>query len=125
MGEARGTFRPGSQTSKMCARKSAVTAGPPPCRDGDAGVPPRGRNWGGQAGGGPGLTVLGIAFNGVNSEPPAPVDVILAAHTFAPFDEAGGHINPHIGYHHHAGAAGENQIIRGFGGTPGIMTITD
>ncbi len=133
--------------------------------------------------GGPGLNALGIAFNGVEFAPPAPIDAILAAHTIAPLDDAGGHLNPHDGYHYHAvtghtkeiaqpdghaamigyamdgfaiyahadadgsvshdldecgghwdtirgyhyhaGAPGENQIIKAFRGIPGTMTVTE
>lgn len=158
---------------------------PPPSRNGVDGLQTPGHedDAGGQRPGGPADTVLGIAFNGVNFEPPAPVNAILAAHTLAPFDDAGGHINPHNGYHYHAatghtkeiaqpdghapmigyildgfglyahlnqdgsapedldecgghsdairgyhyhaGAAGENQIIKGFHGTPGTMTVDE
>ena len=45
---------------------------------------------------------IGIAFNGVNFEAPAPTHAILEAHTLAPLDDAGGHVNPHEGYHYHA-----------------------
>lgn len=45
---------------------------------------------------------IGVAFNGVNFEAPAPTHAILAAHTLAPLDDAGGHVNPHSGYHYHA-----------------------
>ena len=45
---------------------------------------------------------IGIAFNGVNFEAPAPTHAIIAAHTLAPLDDAGGHVNPHAGYHYHA-----------------------
>jgi hypothetical protein len=45
---------------------------------------------------------VGIAFNGVKIEAPAPVEAILAAHTIAPFDDCGGHVNTHVGYHYHA-----------------------
>lgn len=44
----------------------------------------------------------GIAANGVRLDGPAPVDAILGAHTIAPFDDCGGHVNPHVGYHYHA-----------------------
>ncbi|MGO4907949.1 YHYH protein [Pseudorhodobacter sp. W20_MBD10_FR17] len=44
----------------------------------------------------------GIAANGVRLDAPAPVDAILGAHTIAPFDKCGGHVNPHEGYHYHA-----------------------
>ncbi|WP_407693012.1 YHYH protein [Pseudomonas paeninsulae] len=33
---------------------------------------------------------------------PAPLDAILSAHTIAPFDDCGGHVNTHVGYHYHA-----------------------
>ena len=42
------------------------------------------------------------ACNGVRLDEPAPVHAILGACTIAPFDNCGGHINPHAGYHYHA-----------------------
>ncbi|NNE66634.1 MAG: YHYH protein [Pyrinomonadaceae bacterium] len=45
---------------------------------------------------------IGLAFNGVPFDPAAPVHAILAAHTLAPLDDCGGHVNPHKGYHYHA-----------------------
>jgi len=45
---------------------------------------------------------IGVAFNGVKFDAPAPVHAILGAHTLAPFDDCGGHVNPHVGYHYHA-----------------------
>ncbi|MEO9529369.1 YHYH protein [Roseibium sp.] len=47
-------------------------------------------------------TGSGVAFNGVRLDGPAPLDAILGAHTIAPFDDCGGHVNPHVGYHYHA-----------------------
>jgi hypothetical protein len=44
----------------------------------------------------------GVANNGIRLDGPAPVDAILAAHTLAPFDDCGGHVNTHVGYHYHA-----------------------
>ncbi|MBY5933953.1 YHYH protein [Tateyamaria omphalii] len=44
----------------------------------------------------------GIALNGVRLDAPAPVEAILGAYTIAPFDDCGGHVNPHVGYHYHA-----------------------
>ncbi|AKH99956.1 YHYH protein [Hoeflea sp. IMCC20628] len=44
----------------------------------------------------------GVAYNGIRLDGPAPLDAILAAHTIAPFDDCGGHVNPHVGYHYHA-----------------------
>jgi hypothetical protein len=45
---------------------------------------------------------IGIAFNGIKFDAPAPQDAILDAHTLAPFDDCGGHVNLHVGYHYHA-----------------------
>lgn len=44
----------------------------------------------------------GLAYNGVRLDGPAPVDAILGAYTVAPFDDCGGHVNTHVGYHYHA-----------------------
>lgn len=44
----------------------------------------------------------GVALNGVKLDGPAPVDAILGAYTIAPFDDCGGHVNLHAGYHYHA-----------------------
>jgi hypothetical protein len=48
------------------------------------------------------MSGAGVAVNGVRLDGPAPVDAILAAHTVAPFDDCGGHVNTHVGYHYHA-----------------------
>lgn len=48
------------------------------------------------------MTGSGLAVNGVRLDGPAPVDAILGAHTIAPFDDCGGHVNTHVGYHYHA-----------------------
>lgn len=45
---------------------------------------------------------VGIALSGARLDGPAPRDAILSAHTLAPFDDCGGHVNPHVGYHYHA-----------------------
>lgn len=45
---------------------------------------------------------IGIAFSGAHMDGPAPRGAILAAHTLAPFDDCGGHVNLHVGYHYHA-----------------------
>ncbi|WP_179376624.1 YHYH protein [Winogradskyella wichelsiae] len=52
----------------------------------------------------------GLAFNGVIFNAPAPVDNILSAYTLAPFDDAGGHINLHEGYHYHAATGISTKI---------------
>ena len=65
-------------------------------------------------GGGPmgasGPTVRGIALNGIEFSGAAPTDAILAAYTLAPFDDAGGHINVHQGYHYHAATGNSTEI---------------
>ncbi|SEL51988.1 EF hand [Aquimarina amphilecti] len=53
---------------------------------------------------------IGLAFNGVKFDPPAPTHAILAAHTIAPLDDHGGHVNPHGGYHYHAATGSTKQI---------------
>ena len=45
---------------------------------------------------------MGVALNGISFAPPAPTDAILGAYTLAPFDDCGGHVNLHVGYHYHA-----------------------
>ena len=55
---------------------------------------------------------IGVAFNGVKYDPPAPTDAILAAHTIAPLDDHGGHVNPHGGYHYHAVTSGTKEITQ-------------
>jgi hypothetical protein len=57
-------------------------------------------------------TGIGLAFNGVKFEAPAPVDAILGAHTIAPFDDCGGHVNPHVGYHYHAVTGCTKEVER-------------
>ncbi|WP_062762076.1 YHYH protein [Falsirhodobacter sp. alg1] len=47
-------------------------------------------------------TGSGIAYNGIRLDGPAPLDAILGAHTIAPFDDCGGHVNLFVGYHYHA-----------------------
>ncbi|MEL6523284.1 MAG: hypothetical protein AAFQ66_20085 [Pseudomonadota bacterium] len=44
----------------------------------------------------------GVTFDGVRLDAPAPVGDILGAYTLAPFDDCGGHVNLHVGYHIHA-----------------------
>lgn len=45
---------------------------------------------------------VGVAFSGVRLDASAPTDAILSAHTLAPFDDCGGHVNLNVGYHIHA-----------------------
>jgi len=48
------------------------------------------------------VRTAGIALDGTELSGPAPVDDILGAYTIAAFDDCGGHINVHQGYHYHA-----------------------
>lgn len=52
----------------------------------------------------------GIALNGIEFSAPAPTDNILDAYTLAPFDDAGGHINVHQGYHYHAATGFSTKV---------------
>ena len=45
---------------------------------------------------------VGLALDGSELAGPAPTDAILGAYTIAAFDDCGGHINEHQGYHYHA-----------------------
>jgi len=49
-------------------------------------------------------------LNGVKFDPPAPTHAILAAHTIAPLDDHGGHVNPHGGYHYHAVTGSTKEV---------------
>ncbi|MGJ8632809.1 MAG: YHYH protein, partial [Luteolibacter sp.] len=73
----------------------------------------------------PGRGSVGIAFNGVGFDPPAPVHAIIAAHTIAPFDDHGGHINPHEGYHYHAATGHTKEIKQEDGHAPMIGYAMD
>jgi len=62
----------------------------------------------------------GIALNGVEFSAPAPVNNILSAYTLAPFDDAGGHINVHQGYHYHT-TTGMSRTIAQNDGHSGLI----
>lgn len=68
---------------------------------------------------------LGLAFNGVNFDPPAPTDAILRAHTLAPLDDCGGHVNPHTGYHYHAATGCSKEVAQADGHAPMIGYALD
>lgn len=46
-------------------------------------------------------TGIGLAFNGVKLDAPAPLRMILGSHTLGLFDACSGHVNPVTGYHYH------------------------
>lgn len=72
-----------------------------------------------------GPSVRGIALNGVRFDAPAPVNNILEAYTVAPFDDAGGHVNPHAGYHYHAATGLTTKIAQDDGHAPMIGYALD
>ena len=55
---------------------------------------------------------VGISLTGVTFALAAPVDAILSAHTIAAFDDCGGHVNPHVGYHYHAATGCTESAIQ-------------
>lgn len=68
---------------------------------------------------------VGVAFNGVRYDPPAPVHAILAAHTLAPLDHGGGHMNPHEGYHYHAATGKTKEVAQQDHHAPMIGYVLD
>ena len=48
------------------------------------------------------LRTVGIALDGTELSGPAPINAILESYTIAAFDDCGGHINLHQGYHYHS-----------------------
>lgn len=68
---------------------------------------------------------VGLAFNGVNFDPPAPLQAILRAHTIAPFDDSGGHLNPRTGYHYHAVTGRTKELAQSDGHAPMIGYALD
>ncbi len=68
---------------------------------------------------------IGVAFNGVKFDPPAPTHAIIAAHTIAPLDDHGGHVNPHGGYHYHAVTGSTKEIEQPDGHAPMIGYAID
>ena len=67
----------------------------------------------------------GVAFNGVRLDGPAPTEAILGAHTLAPFDDCGGHVNLHVGYHYHAATGCSKRVASGESHAPMIGFAMD
>lgn len=67
----------------------------------------------------------GLAFNGVVFDAPAPTNAILGAYTLAPFDDAGGHVNPVAGYHYHAATGVSKEVEQSDGHAPMIGYAMD
>lgn len=72
-----------------------------------------------------GRAILGVAFNGVNFDPPAPVAAILGAYTIAALDDCGGHVNTATGYHYHAHTGCTTEVEQEDGHAPMIGYAID
>lgn len=57
------------------------------------------------------VRTVGIALDGSELSGPAPVNAILGAYTIAAFDDCGGHINVHQGYHYHASTGCTDRAV--------------
>ena len=95
----------GPKPDKPKGKKPEKPKGPKP----DGGVP----------------STRGIALNGVEFSAPAPVNNILGAYTLAPFDDAGGHINVHQGYHYHTATGVSFSVAQKDGHAPLIGYALD
>jgi hypothetical protein len=67
------------------------------------------------------VRTAGIALDGSELSGPAPVDAILGAYTIAAFDDCGGHINVHQGYHYHASTGCTNKVTEGGDGYAALI----
>jgi len=74
---------------------------------------------------GGGVSVRGVAFNGIRFDAAAPTDAILGDYTLAPFDDAGGHINLAAGYHYHAATGVSTEVAQADGHAPMIGYAID
>jgi hypothetical protein len=69
--------------------------------------------------------IVGLAFNGVGFDPPAPTQAILGAYTLAPLDDAGGHVNGVVGYHYHAATGKSKKVTQTDGHAAMIGYVID
>lgn len=53
---------------------------------------------------------VGLAFNGVKLDAPAPLEMIEGNHTLGLMDQCVGHVNPYTGYHYHGLAGCEPAV---------------
>ena len=72
-----------------------------------------------------GRSGVGVAFSGVKLEASAPVQDILSAHTLAPFDDCGGHVNLHVGYHLHAVTDCLSEVVQTTSDSPMVGLALD
>ncbi len=68
---------------------------------------------------------IGIALDGAELSGPAPIDAILGSYTIAAFDDCGGHINQHQGYHYHAATGCTDTAVTDDGYAPLIGYAPD
>lgn len=71
------------------------------------------------------LQTVGIALDGAELSGPAPIDAILGSYTIAAFDDCGGHINEHQGYHYHSSTGCTDKDISEDGYAPLIGYASD
>ena len=71
------------------------------------------------------VRTVGIALDGSELAGSAPTDAILGAYTIAAFDDCGGHINEHQGYHYHAVAGCTDTPVSDDGYAPLIGYAAD
>ena len=57
------------------------------------------------------VRTVGIALDGAELSGSAPVDAILGNYTIAAFDDCGGHINEHQGYHYHSTTGCTDRVV--------------
>lgn len=58
------------------------------------------------------VRTVGIALDGTELSGPAPINAILGAYTIAAFDDCGGHINVHQGYHYHSTTGCTDKTVK-------------
>lgn len=71
------------------------------------------------------LHTVGLALDGTELSGPAPVNEILGSYTIAAFDDCGGHINLHQGYHYHSSTGCTNKSTSEDGHAPLIGYAID
>ncbi|WP_394154663.1 YHYH protein [Loktanella salsilacus] len=66
---------------------------------------------------------VGLAFNGVKLEAPAPLELIEGNHTLGLMDDCVGHVNPHTGYHYHGLVGCEPHLDAGVDGHEPLVAV--
>jgi hypothetical protein len=71
------------------------------------------------------VRTVGLALDGSELAGPAPIKEILGSYTIAAFDDCGGHINVHQGYHYHSTTGCTDTITSDDGHAPLIGYAAD